>query len=142
MNETKIRNGVFLPKSILITPYQNQFLTQRQRLLQTQLGGNQNRGNAPTAVDWSFLFNLGVFVLFICSLFYICLHRYRNKEQLKREKEHKQKMLVLEFKQLLEEQQKKQDEIKKQQKYNFIDNRQMMNNQLQLKFENPYLLNY
>ena len=141
MNETQIRNGVFLPKSILITPYQNQFFTQRQRL-QSQLGGNQNRGNGPIAVDWSFLFNLGVFVLFICSLFYICLHRYRNKEQLKREKEYKQKMLVLEFKQLLEEQQKKQDELNKQQKYNFIDNRQMMNNSLQLKFENPYLLNY
>ena len=37
---------------------------------------NQNR-----LLDWNFLFNLGVFVLFICSIFYVCLHRYRNKKK-------------------------------------------------------------
>ena len=143
MNETKIRNGVFLPKSILI---QNHFLTQRQRLLQTQLGNIKGGGgNGPPHIDWGFLCNLGIFVLFICSVFYICLDRYRNKERLKREKEYKQQMLVLEFKNLLEEEQrKKQLEIQKQQQRPFIDDRSMMlmNNDInRLTFDNPYLLN-
>ncbi len=135
MNETKIRNGVFLPKSLLI---QNQFLTQRQRILQSQLGGGNNI-KGPSPVDWCFLFNLGIFVLFICSLFYICLDRYRNKERLKREKEYKQQMLVLEFKQLLEEQERKKQLEIQQNKSKFIDNRM---NIPRLNFDNPYLLNY
>ena len=155
MNETKIRNGVFLPKSILIPSNQNQFLTQRQRLLQKQLGnvtggGGGGRGNGgPPHIDWGFLFNLGVFVLFICSIFYICLDRYRNKERLKREREYKQQMLVLEFKKLLEE---KQAELQKQNQSQhrnfqmpFEDTRNMMlmNNDIsRLTFDNPYLLNY
>lgn len=140
MNETKIRNGVFLPKSLFTPIYQNKFMTERQRILQTQLGGNAGLDrNIPSPVDWCFLFNLGVFVIFVCSLFYICLYRYRNKEQLKREKEHKQKMLVLEFKQLLEEQMKQAELKKQQQASRFIDTR-MMNNIPRLNFENPYLL--
>jgi hypothetical protein len=146
MNETKIRNGVLLPKSILIPSGQHPFLTQRQRLLQKQLGsmkGNESGGGGPPHIDWCFLFNLGIFVLFICSLFYICLDRYRNKERLKREKEYKQQMLVLEFKKLLEE--KKAETQKQQQQQPFNDNRSMMlmNNDIsRLPFYNPYLLNY
>ena len=159
MNETKIRNGVFLPKSILIPSNQNQFLTQRQRLLQKQLGnvtggGGGGRGNGgPPHIDWGFLFNLGVFVLFICSIFYICLDRYRNKERLKREREYKQQMLVLEFKKLLEEKQaelQKQNQTQIPQQHRnfqmpFEDTRNMMlmNNDIsRLTFDNPYLLNY
>ena len=162
MNETKIRNGVFLPKSILIPSNQNQFLTQRQRLLQKQLGnvmggggGGVGRGNGgPPHIDWGFLFNLGVFVLFICSIFYICLDRYRNKERLKREKEYKQQMLVLEFKKLLEEKQAElqkqnqtQTQLPHQQNFQmpFEDTRNMMlmNNDIsRLTFDNPYLLKY
>jgi hypothetical protein len=160
MNETKIRNGVFLPKSILIPSNQNQFLTQRQRLLQKQLGnvmggGGGGIGNGgPPHIDWFFLFNLAVFVLFICSIFYICLDRYRNKERLKREKEYKQQMLVLEFKKLLEEKQAElqkqnqtQTQLPQQQNFQmpFEDTRNMMlmNNDIsRLTFDNPYLLKY
>jgi hypothetical protein len=150
MNETKIRNGVFLPKSILI---QNNFLTQRQRLLQTQLGNNKvGGGNGPPHIDWGFLCNLGIFVLFICSVFYICLDRYRNKERLKREKEYKQQMLVLEFKKLLEEKQaetQKQKQTQLPQQHNFqmpfedTRNMMLMNNDIsRLTFDNPYLIKY
>ena len=151
MNETKIRNGVFLPKSLVIPPGQHQFLTQRQRLLQTQLGNNK-LGGGPPHIDWGFLGNLGIFVLFISTLFYICLDRYRNKERLKREKEYKQQMLVLEFKKLLEEKQaetQKQKQTQLPQQHNFqmpfedTRNMMLMNNDIsRLTFDNPYLIKY
>ena len=128
-------------------------------LLQKQLGnvtggGGGGRGNGgPPHIDWGFLFNLGVFVLFICSIFYICLDRYRNKERLKREREYKQQMLVLEFKKLLEEKQaelQKQNQNQNQSQHRnfqmpFEDTRNMMlmNNDIsRLTFDNPYLLKY
>ena len=148
MQETvsKIRNGFYLPKSTLIPSYQNQFMTQRQRILNMQNGGGNNLGKKiPPQVDWGFLFNLGIFVGFVCSLFYICLYRYRNKEQLRKEKELKQKQLVWEFKQALEEQNKKQAEMKKEQIMNNRMNNQIMVSSnidnVRLNLENPYLIN-
>jgi hypothetical protein len=145
-NVSKIRNGFYLPKSTLIPSYQNQFMTQRQRMLNIQNGGGNNLGKKiPPQVDWTFLFNLGIFVLFICSLFYICLYRYRNKEQLRKDKELKQKQLVWEFKQALEEQNKKQAEMKKEQIMNNRMNHQMMVSSnidnVRLNLENPYYIN-
>lgn len=148
MQETvsKIKNGFYLPKSTLIPSYQNQFMTQRQRILNMQNGGGNSLGKKiPPQVDWTFLFNLGIFVLFVCSLFYICLYRYRNKEQLRKDKELKQKQLVWEFKQALEEQNKKQAEMKKEQIMNNRMNHQMMVSSnidnVRLNLENPYLIN-
>jgi len=143
-NVSKIKNGFYLPKSSLIPSYQNQFMTQRQRMLNIQNGGSNGK-KIPPQVDWTFLFNLSIFVLFICSLFYICLYRYRNKEQLRKEKELKQKQLVWEFKQALEEQNKKQAEMKKEQIMNNRMNNQMMVSSnidnVRLNLENPYLIN-
>lgn len=150
MQETvsKIKNGFYLPKSTLIPSYQNQFMTQRQRMLNLQNGGGNgliNGKKIPPQVDWTFLFNLGIFVVFVCSLFYICLYRYRNKEQLRKDKELKQKQLVWEFKQALEEQNKKQAEMKKEQIMNNRMNHQMMVSSnidnVRLNLENPYYIN-
>ena len=96
-------------------------------------------------VDYALLFNLSVFTLFVCSLFYICIYRYRNKKKLKKEQELKQKQLLYEVKKQLEEDERNQA-IKK---YNEMleDKRtsQMMVNSnldnIRNQMGNPYLLN-
>jgi hypothetical protein len=137
MNETvsKIRHGVFLPKNIFTSQFQ------KQKIGITTIDPRM----IPPQIDWVFLFNLGVFVLFICSLFYVCLYRYRNKEKIKKEKELKQQQLVLEFKKALEEEAIKQSENKKKQILQNRQGTQMMISSnidnIRLNLENPYLLN-
>ena len=64
-----------------------------------------NRAIAPPRelIDWGIMFNLFVFVTFFGSIFYICLHRYNNKEFYKKQKEAKQRKMVEEFQQALQE---------------------------------------
>lgn len=79
-------SGIYLPRRII-----------------KSMGPVISRGPARELVDWGILFNLFVFVTFIGSLFYICLHRYRNKEYHQREKEAKQRKIVEDFQKVLEE---------------------------------------
>jgi hypothetical protein len=133
MHETvsKIKNGVFLPKNIFTSQFQ------KQKIGITTIDPRM----IPPQIDWVFLFNLAVFVLFTCSLFYVCLYRYRNKEKLRKEKELKQQQLVWEFKKALEEQaeQKKQQMQKNRQNTQSIISSNIDN--IRLNLENPYLLN-
>ena len=133
-----IRNGVFLPKSI--------FTTASSSYGQKTKNCIDPRIIAPPHIDWVYLFNLGVFVVFICSLFYICLYRYRNKEKIRKEKELKQQQLVIEFKKLLEEQAEKKKQEYTQQ---LMHNRSIMQknvssniDHIKLNFENPYSKQY
>ncbi len=130
--------GVFLPKN-LFTPssyysYQSPYRSSQQR------GGFDYR-RLPPDVDWCLLFNLGVFTIFICSIFYICLYRYRNKAKIRRENEIKQKKLVYEFNQALKENERKQA-VKR---YNqILENKRLANSGLdaiRMNLDNPYLLN-
>jgi hypothetical protein len=107
--------------------------------------GGRMLNNGPILIDWGLLFNLSLFTIFVCSLFYICLYRYRNKERIKKETELKKKKLIYEYKQALEENQKNQavkryNQILENKRYN-----QMMVNanldNLRLQMTNPYLLN-
>ncbi len=132
----KIRNGVYLPKNMFNTSFYGQ---KTKNCVEPKM-------IAPPSVDWVYLFNLGIFVVFICSLFYICLYRYRNKEKIRKEKELKQQQLVIEFKKLLEEQAEK-----KKQEYtqHLMNNRTIMQknvssniDNIKLNFENPYSKQY
>ena len=157
-NITKgLSNGVFLPKTLFnpsytsYTSYKNQ--SQQNLNLNNQKGSSRSFGNVNgngnikgiEQVDYALLFNLGVFTLFVCSLFYICIYRYRNKKKLKKEQELKQKQLLYEVKKQLEEDERNQA-IKK---YNEMleDKRtsQMMVNSnldnIRNQMGNPYLLN-
>lgn len=153
-NITKgLSNGVFLPKTLFnpsytsYTSYKNQ--SQQNLNLNNQKGGSRSfmNGNIKgiEQVDYALLFNLSVFTLFVCSLFYICIYRYRNKKKLKKEQELKQKQLLYEVKKQLEEDERNQA-IKK---YNEMleDKRtsQMMVNSnldnIRNQMGNPYLLN-
>ena len=160
LNITKgLNKGVFLPKTLFnpsytsYLSYKNQ--SQQNLNLNSQRGGSRSFGNGNVngngnikgieQVDYALLFNLGVFTLFVCSLFYICIYRYRNKKKLKKEQELKQKQLLYEVKKQLEEDEKNQG-IKK---YNEMleDKRtsQMMVNSnldnIRNQMSNPYLLN-
>ena len=158
LNITKgLNKGVFLPKTLFnpsytsYLSYKNQ--SQQNLNLNNQKGGSRSFGNGNgngnikgiEQVDYALLFNLGVFTLFVCSLFYICIYRYRNKKKLKKEQELKQKQLLYEVKKQLEEDERNQG-IKK---YNEMleDKRtsQMMVNSnldnIRNQMSNPYLLN-
>ena len=162
MNETRnpnitkgLSNGVFLPKTLFnpsytsYTSYKNQSQQNLNLNLNNQKGGSRSfmNGNIKgiEQVDYALLFNLSVFTLFVCSLFYICIYRYRNKKKLKKEQELKQKQLLYEVKKQLEEDERNQA-IKK---YNEMleDKRtsQMMVNSnldnIRNQMGNPYLLN-
>ena len=135
-NVPKIRNGVYLPKSIFNTSSYGQ--KYKPTIIDPRM--------IPPQVDWVYLFNLGIFVVFICSLFYICLYRYRNKEKIRKEKELKQQQLVIEFKKLLEEQAEKKKQEYTQQ---LMHNRNIMSknvssniDNIKLNFENPYSKQY
>ena len=155
-NITKgLSNGVFLPKTLFnpsytsYTSYKNQSQQNLNLNLNNQKGGSRSfmNGNIKgiEQVDYALLFNLSVFTLFVCSLFYICIYRYRNKKKLKKEQELKQKQLLYEVKKQLEEDERNQA-IKK---YNEMleDKRtsQMMVNSnldnIRNQMGNPYLLN-
>jgi hypothetical protein len=134
----KIRNGVYLPKSIFNTSSYGQKYKTGINMIDPKM--------IPPPVDWVYLFNLGVFVVFICSLFYICLYRYRNKEKIRKEKELKQQQLVIEFKKLLEEEAEKKKQEYTQQ---LMHNRSIMQknvssniDNVKLNFENPYSKQY
>ena len=133
--------GVYIPKSFLSNTYQKSRYNTPSFNSSNQFGGGVYGGGAPP-VDWGFLFNLGVFSLFICSLFYICVYRYRNKQKLRKETELKQKQLVYEFKKALEE----QNRNAQQNRYNQImankrQNQIMVSSKMddvRLDFHNPY----
>ena len=94
LNITKgLNKGVFLPKTLFNPYYSSSSSYRNQSLNLNQRGGNKNTvyNNNIQQVDYGLLFNLGVFTLFVCSLFYICVYRYRNKQKLKKEQELKQK---------------------------------------------------
>jgi hypothetical protein len=157
LNITKgLGKGVFLPKN-LFNPYHSSYSSYKNQSINLNLnqhGGslnsnsNANHGyhyNGIKQLDYGLLFNLGVFTLFVCSLFYICVYRYRNKKKLKKEQELKQKQLLYEVKKQLEEDEKNQA-IKK---YNQMledkrTNQMMVNSNLdniRNQMNNPYLLN-
>lgn len=95
-------NGFYLPKRIVRKPlgYQTQHSRYLQQLeLQRQYAGTR-------LLDWGLLFNLSIFVIFFGSLFYICVHRYHNKEHFQREKEIRKQELVDGFTRALKQQQK------------------------------------
>ncbi len=145
-NSSLLNKGIYIPKSFLSNTYQKSRYNTPS--FNSSFGNNHNnqfggeRGNGPPPVDWGFLFNLGVFSLFICSLFYICVYRYRNKERLRKETELKQKQLVYEFKKALEE----QNRNAQQNRYNQIMENKRQNqimvsskmDDVRLDFHNPY----
>ena len=136
-----LSKGVYLPKS-LFTPssyfsYQSPY--------NKQIGGSGfDYRRLPPNVDWGLLFNLAVFTIFVCSFFYICLYRYRNKQKIRKENELKQKKLVYEFNKALKEKHR-QETVKK---YNqMLENKRMNQmtiggglNNFVADFENPYLI--
>lgn len=116
-------SGIYLPKTMFVpsSTYHSPYNSYKP-----QYGG----ARMPPMVDWGLLFNLSVFTIFICSFFYICLYRYRNKSRIMKENEIKQKKLLYEFQAALKENQK-QAAIDR---YNMIlENKRT--------FHNPYLLN-
>ena len=141
---TSNNRGVFLPKSMFIPTYSTSGYNSPFKTQKTfQSGGKFS--NAPSLVDWGLIFNLSVFTIFVCSIFYICLYRYRNKEKIRRETELKKRKLAYEFQQAMEENRKNQavkkyNQILENKRYN-----QMMVNanldNLRLQMTNPYLLN-
>ena len=153
-------NGIYLPKRLFTNHIQNGGFkgygggyNGNYKVIKT--GNftprfNNGNGEGPIPIDWGVIFNLCIFTLFIGSLFYVCLYRYRNKEKFIKEKELKQKQLVYEVKLALEEQQRKQQQQQSQKKYE-----QMMEHRRQnqigltkkletanLQLENPYLSNF
>ncbi len=138
--------GIYIPKSFLTNTYQKgRYNTPsfNSSFGSSNAGFNQyGGGGGPPPVDWGFLFNLGVFSLFICSLFYICVYRYRNKERLRKETELKQKQLVYEFKKALEEQNRNAQQIRYEQMMeNKRQNQIMVSSKMdnvRLDFHNPY----
>ena len=115
--------GIYLPKTMFVpsSTYHSPYNSYKP-----QYGG----ARMPPIVDWGLLFNLAVFTIFICSFFYICLYRYRNKSRIMKENEIKQKKLLYEFQAALKENQK-QATVNR---YNMIlENKRA--------FQNPYLLN-
>jgi len=134
--------GIYIPKSFLSNTYQKARYNTPSFNSSNQFGGGVYGGGGPPPVDWGFLFNLGIFSLFICSLFYICVYRYRNKQKLRKETELKQKQLVYEFKKALEE----QNRNAQQNRYNQImankrQNQIMVSSKMddvRLDFHNPY----
>ena len=139
-NSSLLNKGIYIPKSFLSNTYQKSRYNTPSFNSSNQFGGGAGYG--PPPVDWGFLFNLGVFSLFICSLFYICVYRYRNKQKLRKETELKQKQLVYEFKKALEE----QNRNAQQNRYNQImankrQNQIMVSSKMddvRLDFHNPY----
>lgn len=154
-------NGIYLPKRLFTNHIQNGGFkgygggyNGNYKVIKTGFFtprfNNYNNGDTPIPIDWGVIFNLCIFTLFIGSLFYVCLYRYRNKEKFIKEKELKQKQLVYEVKQALEEQQRKQQQQQSQKKYE-----QMMEHRRQnqigltkkletanIQLENPYLSNF
>jgi len=160
LNITKgLSNGVFLPKTLFnpsytsYISYKNQ--SQQNLNLNNQKGGSRSFSNGNgngngnikgiEQVDYALLFNLGVFTLFVCSLFYICIYRYRNKKKLKKEQELKQKQLLYEVKKQLEEDERNQAIKKYNQMLEDKRTSQMMINSnldnIRNQMSNPYLLN-
>jgi hypothetical protein len=87
--------GIYLPKRIIksVNPSYQQDMVPRE------------------LIDWGIIFNLTIFVIFFGSIFYICIHRYRNKEYYKRDKVRKQQQLVEDFQKALEDYQLNQHKI-------------------------------
>ena len=146
-NSSLLNKGIYIPKSFLSNTYQkSRYNTPsfNNSYNQNQFGGGGGEGNryGPPPVDWGFLFNLGVFSLFICSLFYICVYRYRNKERLRKETELKQKQLVYEFKKALEEQNRNAQQKRYEQSMENKRQTQIMvsskMDDVRLDFHNPY----
>lgn len=134
--------GVLLPKNMFAPTYNTNAYNSPYRSMQR---GGRMLNNGPILFDWGLIFNLSVFTIFVCSIFYICLYRYRNKQQIRKEIEIKQKKIAMEFKKAYEDSQKdlavkKYNQILENKRYN-----QMMVNanldNLRLKMNNPYLLN-
>jgi hypothetical protein len=130
--------GVLLPKNMFVTNSYNSPYRTVQR-------GGRIFNNGPILVDWGLIFNLSIFTIFVCSIFYICLYRYRNKQKIRKETEIKQKKIAYEFQKAYEDSQKdlavkKYNQILENKRYN-----QMMVNanldNLRLQMNNPYLLN-
>jgi hypothetical protein len=140
-NSSLLNKGIYIPKSFLSNTYQKSRYNTPSFNSSNQFGGGVYGGGAPP-VDWGFLFNLGIFSLFICSLFYICLYRYRNKERLRKETELKQKKLVYEFKKALEEQNRNAQQMRYNQiMQNKRQNQIMVSSKMddvRLDFHNPY----
>ncbi len=149
-------NGIYLPKRIFTNHIQNGGFkgygggyNGNYKVIKTghfTPRFNNGNGESPIPIDWGVIFNLCIFTLFIGSLFYVCLYRYRNKEKFIKEKELKQKQLIYEVKLALEEQQRKQSQKKYEQ---MMENRRQ--NQIglskkmetaNLQLENPYLSNF
>jgi hypothetical protein len=150
LNITKgLNKGVFLPKTLFNPYYSSSTSYRNQSLNLNQRGGYNNKNtlynNNIQQVDYGLLFNLGVFTLFVCSLFYICIYRYRNKQKLKKEQELKQKQLLYEVKKQLEEDEKNQAVKKYNQMLEEKRTNQMMVNSnldnIRNQMNNPYLLN-
>jgi len=88
-------HGIYLPKRIIksVGP------TYSENMIQREL------------IDWGIIFNLTLFVISFGSIFYICIHRYRNKEYYKRETRRKQEQLVEDFQKALLDYQLNQHKI-------------------------------
>jgi hypothetical protein len=134
--------GVLLPKNMFAPTYNTNSYNSPYRTVQR---GGRISSNGPILVDWGLIFNLSIFTIFVCSIFYICLYRYRNKQKIRKEMEIKQKKIAFEFQKAYEDSQKdlavkKYNQILENKRYN-----QMMVNanldNLRLQMNNPYLLN-
>jgi hypothetical protein len=139
---TSLSKGVYLPKSLFKS---SSYFSYQSPYKQSQgQGGGFDYKRFPPAIDWGLLFNLALFTIFVCSIFYICLYRYRNKQKIRKETELKQKKLVYEFNQALKEKHR-QETVKK---YNQILENKRINqmtvggglNNFGNNFENPYLI--
>jgi hypothetical protein len=88
-------HGIYLPKRIIksVGPAYSENMIQRE------------------LIDWGIIFNLTLFVISFGSIFYICIHRYRNKEYYKRETRRKQEQLVEDFQKALLDYQLNQHKI-------------------------------
>ena len=135
--------GVYLPKSLFTPSSYYSYQSPYSKQSGGGVGGFDYR-RLPPNVDWGLLFNLAVFTIFVCSFFYICLYRYRNKQKIRKENELKQKKLVYEFNKALKEKHR-QETVKK---YNQILENKRMNqmtiggglNNFVADFDNPYLI--
>ncbi len=132
--------GVYLPKSL----FKPSSYFSYQSPYKQQNGGGFDYRRLPPAVDWGLLFNLAVFTIFVCSIFYICLYRYRNKQKIRKENELKQKKLLYEFNRALKEKEKEQN-VKR---YNQMLADKRINqmtvsgglNNFGIEYQNPYLI--
>jgi len=97
-----------------------------QRIIKS-MGPAAPRGPPRKLVDWGILFNLFIFVTFLGSIFYVCLHRYRNKDYYRKQKEAKQRKMVADFQKILEEYQ-----LNQQKKHYMEGINKKLQNQIQM----------